>query len=121
MAGDGNDSASSSDVMTVTYHDEYLAKKRRDANDLEYDKHTCAANMKEDAARSGPIRKHSEPLLCLLMRLGVDEMAAFLMINVEAFYDQDCLVELDDKCIESICHVNRRREAYATNYISGSG
>ena len=43
------------------------------------------------------------------------------MINVEAFYNQDCLVELDDKRIESICHVNRRREAYATTYISGSG
>ena len=55
------------------------------------------------------------------MRLGVDEMAACRMINVEAFYDQDCLVEPDDKRIESICHVNRRMEAYATIYISGSG
>ena len=43
------------------------------------------------------------------------------MINVEAFYDQDCLVELDDKRFESIWHVNRRREAYVTTYISGSG
>ena len=48
-------------------------------------------------------------------------MAARRMINVEAFYDKDCIVELDDKRIESICHVNRRREAYAITYISGSG
>ena len=47
-------------------------------------------------------------------------MAARHMINIEAFYDQDCLVELDDKRFESICHVNRRREAYLTTYISGS-
>ena len=108
-AGDGNDSASSSDVMTATSHDEYLAKKRRDADDLEADKRTCAANMKADASRSGAISKHAEPFLCLFMRLGVDEMSARRMINVEAFYDQDCLVELDDKRIESICHVNRKR------------
>ena len=48
-------------------------------------------------------------------------MAARRMINVEAFHDENCLVELDDKHIESICHVNRRREAYATTYIYGSG
>ena len=100
--------------MTVNSHDEYLAKKRRDADDLEADKRTRAANMKADAARSGAIRKHAEPLLCLFMRLGVDEMAACRMINVEAFYNQDCFVKLDDKRIESICHVNRSREAYAT-------
>ena len=67
MAGDGNDDASSSDVMTVTSHDEYLAKKRRDADDLEADKLTCAAKMKADAARSGAISKPAEPLLCLFM------------------------------------------------------
>ena len=55
------------------------------------------------------------------MRLGVDEMAARRMINVEAFYGQDFLVALDYKRIESICHVNRRRETYATTYIFGSG
>ena len=68
--------------MTVTSHDEYLAKKRRDADDLEADKHTCAANMKANATRYGAISKHAEPLLCLLMQLGVDEMAACCMINV---------------------------------------
>ena len=120
-AGDGNDYASSSEVMTVTSHDEYLAKKRRDADDLEADKHTRAANMKADAARSRAISKSAKPLLHLFMRLGVDKMADCRMINVEAFYNQDCLVELDDKRIESICHVNRRREDYATTYISSSG
>ena len=35
------------------------------------------------------------------MWLGVDEMAARRMINVEAFYDETCLVKLDDKRIES--------------------
>ena len=98
-----------------------MAKKRRNADDLEADKHTRAANMKAGAARSGAISKHAEPLLRLFMRLGVEEMAACRMINVEAFYDQDFLVELDNKRIESICHVNRRRETYATTYISGSG
>ena len=28
---------------------------------------------------------------------------------------------VDEKRIEYICHVNKRREAYATTYISGSG
>ena len=42
------------------------------------------------------------------------------MINVEDFHDDNCLVELGDKRIESICHVNRRRDTYATTYISGS-
>ena len=100
--------------MSVSSHNEYLAKKRRDANDLEADKRTRAAKMKANAARSGAISKSAEPLLRLLMRLGVDEMAARRMINVEDFYDHNCLVKLDDKRIESICHVNRRREAYAT-------
>ena len=104
-------------MMTVTSHDEYLAKKRRDADNLEADKRTLTANTKADASRSGAISKYTEPLLCLFMRLGVDKMAAHRMINVEAFYDQDCLVGLDDKRIESIFHVNRRREAYATIYI----
>ena len=71
-AGDGDDSASYSDVMTLTSHDEYLAKKRRNADDLEADKRTRADNMKADAARSGAISKHAEPLLRLFMRLGVD-------------------------------------------------
>ena len=86
--------------MTLTSHDEYLAKKRRDADDLEADKRTHPANIKADADRSGAISKHDEPLLLLFMRLGVDEMAARRMINVEAFYYQDCLVELDNKRIE---------------------
>ena len=43
-AGDGDDDASSSDVMTVTSHDEYLAKKRRDTDDLEADKRTHASS-----------------------------------------------------------------------------
>ena len=107
--------------MTVTSHDEYLAKKRLDANDLEADKRTRAAKMKDDTARSRVISKSSEPLLFLFVRLGVDEMATRRMINVEAFHDENCLVDLDDKRIESICHVNRRREAYAATYISGSG
>ena len=98
-----------------------MVKKRRDADDLEADKRTRAAKMKADAARSGDISKSAEPLLRLVMWLGVDEMAARRIINVEAFHDENCLVKLDDKRIESICHVNRRREAYATTYISGSG
>ena len=77
--------------------------------------------MKANDARSGAISKHDEPLLRLFMRLGVDEMSACRMINVEDFHDENCLVELGDKRIESICHVNRKREAYATIYISGSG
>ena len=85
--------------MTVTSHDEYLAKNRRDSDDLEADKRTRAANMKADAARSGAISKHAEHLLRLFLRLGVDEMDARRMINVESFYDQYCLVELDDKRI----------------------
>ena len=119
-ASDGDGSASSSDVMTVTSHDKYLAKKRRDADDLEADKHTRVAKMKADDARSGAISKHAEPLLRLFMWLGEEEMPACRMINIEAFYNQDCLVKVDDKRIESIFHVNRRREAYATTYISGS-
>ena len=77
--------------------------------------------MKADAARYGDISKSAEPLLRLFMRLGLDEMAALRMINMEAFHDENCLVELDDKGIESICHVEIRREAYSTTYISGSG
>ena len=56
--------------MTVTSHDEYLAKKRRDADDLEANKLTRAAKMKAGAARYGAISKSAEPLLCLFMRLG---------------------------------------------------
>ena len=59
-AGDGDDFPSSSDVMTVTSHDEYLAKKRRDADDLEADKHSRAAKMKADTARSGAISRSIE-------------------------------------------------------------
>ena len=106
--------------MRVTSYDEYLAKKRRDADDLEADKRTRGAKKKADAARSGAISKSAEPLLRLFMWLGVDEMAARRMINVESFHDENCLVELDDKRIESICHLNRRREANDTTYISGS-
>ena len=72
-AGDGNDDASSSEVMSVTPHDEYLAKKRRNADDLEADKRNRAANMKADAARSGAISKSAEPSLRLFMRLGVEK------------------------------------------------
>ena len=72
MAGDGDDDASSVDVMSVTSNDVYLAKKRRDADDLEADKRTRAAKKKADAARSGAISISDEPLLRLLMRLGVD-------------------------------------------------
>ena len=75
-AGDGNDYASSIDVMTVTSHDEYLVKKRHDADDLEADKRTRDANIKAVASRFGAISKHAEPLLRLFMRLGVDEMDA---------------------------------------------
>ena len=107
--------------MSVSSHNEYLAKKRRDDDNLEADKRTCAAKKKADAVRSGATSKPAEPLLSLFMRLGVDEMATRRMINVEAFHDENCLVKLDDKRIESICHVNRRREAYATTYIYGSG
>ena len=77
--------------------------------------------MKADAARSVAIIKSAEPLLRLFMRLGVDKMAALCMINVESFHDENYPVKLDDKRIESMCHVKRRREAYATTYISGSG
>ena len=77
--------------------------------------------MKANADRSGAISKSAEPLLRLFMRLGVDEMAARRIINVEAFHDKNCLFEIDDKRVESICHVNRRREAYATTCISDSG
>ena len=80
--GDGDDDTSSSDAESVSSHDKYLAKKRRDADDLEADKCTRVAKMKADAARSGAISKSAEPLLCLFMRLGVDEMAACRMINV---------------------------------------
>ena len=59
--------------MTVNFHDEYLAKKRRDADDLEADKRTCAAKMKTNDARSGAIRKSADPLIRLFMRLGVDK------------------------------------------------
>ena len=48
-------------------------------------------------------------------------MAARRMINVEAFHDDNCLVKIDEKRIESICHVDIRSEAYATTYIYGSG
>ena len=121
MGGDGDDDASSSDVMSVSSHDEYLAKKRRDVDYLEADKRTRVAKKKDDAARYGDISKPAEPLLHLFMRLGVDEMDARHMIKVEAFHDENCIVELDYKRIESICHVNRKREAYATTYMSGSG
>ena len=77
--------------------------------------------MRADDARSGAFSKSDEHLLRLFMRLGVEEMAACRMINVEDLYDQNFLVELDDKSIESMCYVNRRREAYATTYIYGSG
>ena len=63
--------------------------------------------MKAYAAGSGAISKSAEPLLRLFMRLGVDEMAALRMINMEDFYDHNCLVELYDKRIESIFHVNK--------------
>ena len=46
MAGDGDDDASSSDAESVSSHDEYLAKKRCDADDFEADKHTCSSNKK---------------------------------------------------------------------------
>ena len=71
--------------MIITSHDEYLAKKRRNADDLEADKRNHAANIKADAYRYRAISKHYETILCLFMRLGVDEMAARRMINVEAF------------------------------------
>ena len=102
MAGDGNDDASSSDTESVSSHNEYLAKKRRDADDLEADKRTCADKKKVNASRSGAISKPAETLLCPFMRLGVVEMASRRMINVEDFHDENCLVELDDKRIESI-------------------
>ena len=120
-AGYGDDDAPSSEAESVSSHDKCLAKKRRVADDLEADKRTCAAKMKADAARSRAISKSAEPLLCLFMWLGVDEMDARRIINMEAFHDDNCLVELDDNRIESICHVNRRREDYDTTYISGSG
>ena len=66
-AGDGDDDASSSDAESVSSHDEYLAKKRLDADDFEADKHTCTSKKKADAARSGAISKPAEPLLCLFM------------------------------------------------------
>ena len=88
--------------MTVTAHDEYLAKKRRNANDLQANKLARAAKMKADSARYGAISKSDKPLLSLFMRLVVDEMAAHRMINMEALYNQTCLVKLDDKRIESI-------------------
>ena len=95
--------------MTVTSHDEYLAKKRRNSDDLEADKRTRAVKMKDGAARYGAISKSTEPLLLLFMRLGMDEMAARRVINVEDFHDDNFIVELDDKRIESILHMNRRR------------
>ena len=88
--------------MSVTSHDEYLPKKRRYADDLEADKRTRAAKMKTNAARSGAISKSADPLICLFMRLGVEKMAAHRMINVEYFHYENCLVEIDDKRIESI-------------------
>ena len=68
--------------MSVTSHDEYLAKKRRDVDDLEADKLTSAAKMKANDARYGAINKSDKPLLCLFIRLVVDEMSAHRMINV---------------------------------------
>ena len=68
---------------------------------FEADKRTRAAKMKANATRSGDISKSAEPLLRLFMWLGVEEMATRRMINVEAFYDEICFVELDDKRIES--------------------
>ena len=98
-----------------------MAKKRRDADNLEADKRTFAAKMKSNAASSADISKSADPLLRLFMWLGVNEMDDRRMINMEAFHDDNCLVKLDDKRIEYICHVNRRRETYDTTYISGSG
>ena len=106
---------------SVTSHDEYMAKKRRDVDDLEADKRTCDAKMKANDAMFGAISKSAHPLLCVFMWLGVDEMATHCMINVEDFHDENLLVKLDDKRIESICHVNRMREDYATTCISVSG
>ena len=56
-AGDGDDDVSSSEAESVSSHDKYLAKKRRNADYLEADKRTRAANMKADAARSGATSK----------------------------------------------------------------
>ena len=86
-------------MESVSSHDEYLVKKRRDADDLEADKRTRSAKMEADAARSGDISKPAEPLLRLFMWLGVEKMAARRMINVEAFHDDNFLVELYYKLI----------------------
>ena len=64
-----------------------MAKKRRNADDLEADKRTHAAKMKANADSYRDIIKSAETLLLLFMRLGVEEMSARRMINVECFHD----------------------------------
>ena len=68
------------------------------------------AKRREREVRMGIIEDSAIPLLQFLVRLGLADMAARRMINVEVFRSVYSLLKLDDDKISNICRVHRKSE-----------
>ena len=81
------------------------------------------AKANQAALISGEIADRCDPLRYLLVGLSIDDMAARRMIRVEGLVDEDCLVEIDDERITSMCKVHRRtgHASGVTTFISSIG